>query len=195
MKLKSDKYTTGQKALTHKEFDKLTEVISDLQDELLIKMSVALAIRREDMCIPTKKKTSKNFDPRRGIKINNIDMDNKTLIFYESKKGMSRSVNLPDSIVVLIKKYLKTIPKRENLFSYTGRTAYRRFNHWCRIAGIYERPFHALRATCIKFCRDAGWSDEQVSALTGDSIGVIQQHYRTPTAQEMVDVTNQKPII
>lgn len=195
MKLKSDRYTTGQKALTHKEFDKLTEVISDLQDELLVKMGVALAIRREDMCIPTKKKTSKKYDPRRGIKINNIDLDNHILIFYESKKGKSRPINLPDSIVVLIKKYLKTIPKRENLFSYTGRTAYRRFNHWCMIAQIAERPFHALRATCIKFCRDAGWTDEQVSALTGDSIGVIQQHYRTPTAQEMADVTHQKPII
>lgn len=179
-KLRSDRYTTGQKALTRNEYNKLIEVVDNIEDELLIKIAVATGLRREDLC---------------NIWIANIDINNKTLIFHESKKNLDRTINLPDSIIILIKKFLKTIEKRDYLFSFVGRTAYRHFNHWCRIAGIYERPFHALRATCIKFCKDAGWSDEQVSALTGDSIGVIQQHYRTPTAQEMVDVTNSRSII
>lgn len=195
MKLRADRYKIGEKALSTKEYNLLTEAISDLQDELLIKMAVALGLRREDECVPAKKKTSKEYDPRRGVKIKNLNLYDKTLIFFETKKGESRVINLPDSLVTLIKKYLKTIPKRENLFSYTGRQAYRRFNHWCKIAGIPQRPFHALRATCIKFAKEAGWEDPQIAALTGDTIGVIQQHYMVPSNEEMVTVTNTKSII
>jgi integrase len=180
MKLKSDKYTTGQKALTKKEFEKLIEVIDNYEDELLIKLAVTTGLRREDLC---------------DIKISNIDIDNKTLLFHESKKSRDRTIHLPDQIIVLIKKFLKTIPKRENLFSFTGRTAYRHFNYWCTIASIPERPIHALRATCIKFCQSAKWTPEQVSELTGDTIAVIQQHYSTPTYDEMRSVTSEKPII
>ena len=36
MKLQSDRYTTGEKALTREEYDKLVKVITDLQDELMI---------------------------------------------------------------------------------------------------------------------------------------------------------------
>lgn len=195
MLLKSDRYKSGEKALSRKEYNLLIEVISDLQDELLIKMAVALALRREDICIPAKKKTSKRYDPRRGVKIKNISLDDKTLIFFETKKNQYRVLNLPDPLVTLIRKYLKTIADRENLFDYTGRQAYRRFNHWCKIAGIPQRPFHALRATCIKFAKDAGWEDPQIAALTGDSIGVIQQHYMVPSNDDMVNVTNTKMII
>ena len=41
----------------------------------------------------------------------------------------------------------------------------------------------------------AEWSDEQVSALTGDTIAVIQEHYMTPSKDEMKEVTEMKPII
>lgn len=195
MLLRSDKYKSGEKALSRKEYNLLIQSISDLQDELLIKTAVSLGLRREDICVPAKKKTSKRYDPRRGVKIKNINLDDKTLIFFETKKNKYRVLNLPDSLVTLIRKYLKTITERENLFNYTGRQAYRRFNHWCEIAGIPQRPFHALRATCIKFAKDAGWQDPQIAALTGDSIGVIQQHYMVPSNDEMVNVTNTRSII
>ena len=51
MKLQSDRYTTGEKALTRKEYDKLVKVITDLQDELMIRLGIlATGIRREDLC-------------------------------------------------------------------------------------------------------------------------------------------------
>ena len=143
-------------------------------------MAVSTGLRREDLC---------------SIKIANIDLDNKTLLFHEQKKSRDRSIHLPDPIIILVKKFLKTIPKRETLFSFTGRTAYRHLNYWCTVANIPERPFHALRATCIKFCQAAQWTPEQVSELTGDTIAVIQQHYSTPTYDEMRSVTSEKPII
>ncbi len=179
-KLQSDKYKSGEKALTHKEYEKLIEVVDNLEDELLIKMAIFTGLRREDLC---------------NVLIKNIDLENKLLTFHESKKNKDPTIHLQDSLIILTKKFLKTIPTRTKLFSFVGRTAYRHFNYWCRIAGIYERPFHALRATCVKFSHDAGWNDEQIQALTGDSLRVIQEHYRTPSTDEMRDVTNNKPII
>ena len=50
MKLQSDRHTTGEKALTREEFDTLVKVITDLQDELMIRLGAATGIRREDLC-------------------------------------------------------------------------------------------------------------------------------------------------
>jgi integrase len=192
MKLKSDKYKSGEKALTHKEYDTLIDSIADLEDELLIKLAVATGLRREDIC---------------NVLVSNIDLENNTLIFFESKKNITRPIFLSDSIVTLIRKYLKTIPqggyKRKYkkqivagfLFSIQGRSAYRHFNYWCKIAGIDERPFHALRATCIKFAHDAHWSDEQISKLTGDKISTIQEHYMTPSNDEMRQAAKEKAFV
>lgn len=180
MKLKSERYRSGQKSLSITEYERIMEVIDNIQDELLIKMAVTTGIRREDIC---------------AIKINNINLENGTLTYYESKRRRTRTIYLQPSIVLLIKKFLKTIKKRDELFSYTGRTAYRHLNKFCQIAGIPERPFHALRATCVKFCQMKGWTPEQVSELTGDSIRTIQEHYATPSDTEMKEVIRDKPII
>jgi integrase len=83
----------------------------------------------------------------------------------------------------------------EYIFSKTGRTAYTRLQKYCDKAGIPRRPFHALRATCIKRCQAAGWSIEQVAKLTGDTIAVIQEHYSWPSSSEMQEVAMEKPVI
>jgi len=185
MKLQSDRYKSGEKALTREEYDKLIAVITDLQDELLIKLAVATGIRREDLC---------------NLKFDNVNLIDAKLTYYEAKKSRDRTIDLPDSIIVLIRKFYNSLEKehlkkREYLFDFVGRTAYRHFNEWCVVAGIPERPFHALRATCIKFCHAAGWSDEQISKLTGDKISTIQEHYMTPSVDEMRAVTQQKAIV
>jgi integrase len=69
----------------------------------------------------------------------------------------------------------------EYLITYSGRTANRKLQAYCDKARIPRRPFHALRATCIKFCQAAGWAPEQVSKLTGNTIAVIPEHYSTRT--------------
>lgn len=180
MKLKADKYKSGEKSLSKKEYEKLISVVDNIEDELLIKMAVTTGLRREDLC---------------GVKINNINLVDGILNFHEMKKNLDRSIYLNPEIVQLIKKFLKTQSKREKLFSFTGRTAYRHLNHWCVIAEIPERPFHSLRATCIKFSQDAGWTTSMTSKLTGDSIRVIEEHYMTPSDGEMRDAIRGKPII
>lgn len=180
MRLNSEKYKSGEKSLSKKEYEKLISVIDNIQDELLIKLAITTGIRREDLC---------------SLKIGNINLEEGTLTFHESKKNLDRSIYLAPEIVLLIKKFLKTQPKREKLFSFTGRTAYSHLNHWCVIAGIPERPFHALRATCVKFCQAAGWSASEVSSLTGDTIRVIQEHYATPTDGDMREAIRTKVIL
>jgi len=180
MKLKSDKYKSGEKALSKKEYEKLISVIDNLEDELLIKMAITTGLRREDLC---------------NVKVSNLNLSDGILTFHEQKKGLDRPIYLNPDIIQLITKFLKTQDKRQKLFSFTGRTAYRHLNKWCCVAGIDERPFHALRATCIKFCDNAGWTAQEVSKLTGDSIRVIQEHYQTPSNDEMKEAIQNKRII
>ena len=119
---------------------------------------------------------------------------------FTSIKSRNKTVDLPDEIVSLIHKFYNTLDKSERkkrkyLFDYVGRTAYRHFNHWCRVADIPERPIHALRATCIKFAHEAGWSDEAISKLTGDKIATIQEHYRIPSVDEMRQLMQKKAFV
>jgi integrase len=187
MKVKSERYIYGEKALTRSEYEKLISVITDPQDELLIKMAVATGLRREDLC---------------DIETNNINLKDKTLMFYEAKKKKWRSIDLPDSVITIIEKFYNTLDikeqeqdKTKKLFDFCGRTAYRHLNHWCSVASIPERPFHSLRATCIKFAHNAGWTDEQISRLTGDKIATIQEQYKMPGVDEMREVVRLKPIV
>ncbi len=188
-KLQSEKYRSGEKALTKPEYEKVLSVTTDLQDELLIRMAVATGLRREDLC---------------KIEVANINLQDKTLLFHEAKKDRRdkatgnivekwRTIELQPIVIVTIQKFWKTLPKeqqkRRYLFDFVGRTAYRHFNHWCEVAGIPQRPFHSLRATCIKFAHANGWTDEQIAKLTGDKISTIQEHYMTPSVDEMREVT------
>lgn len=180
MKLQSSKYKSGEKALSKKEYEKLISVIDNLEDELLIKMAITTGLRREDLC---------------NVRISNINLTDGILTFHEQKKKTDRPIYLNPDVIQLIKKFIKTQEKRDYLFSYCGRSAYRHLNKWCVVAGIPERPFHALRATCVKFCQAAGWKPEEVSKLTGDSIRVIQEHYSTPSDGDMRDAVQKRPTI
>jgi integrase len=205
MFVKKDRYRTGEHALSQREYDKLVSVIDHLEDEVMIKLAVSTGIRREDLCHGTIKRkrvdksTKKITDYKMitGIKISDIDFDERKLSFMESKKNRIMDVPLSDNILVLIRKLINSRGKNQNeyLISFSGRTAHRKLQMYCDKAGIPGRPFHALRATCIKFCQAAGWAPEQVSKLTGDTIAVIQEHYSTPTNAEMLAVVQDKPII
>ena len=193
------RYTTGEDALSSKEWQKLISVVDNLEDEVMLKMTVTKGFRREDIGHGTLKRQRKNKTVKvtTGIKIENINLDDKRLTYYESKKDRIRDVPLNDSDITLIKKLINSRGKHQHeyLITYSGRTAYRKLQEYCDKAGIRRRPFHALRSTCVKFCKAAGWSDEQVSSLTGDTISVIQEHSATPSTSEMTEVAEMKPVI
>jgi len=195
----NNQYTTGEDALSMKEWGKLIGVVDNLEDEVMLKLTVTKGFRREDIGHGTIKRFRKNKPVwiTTGIKVENIKLDDRLLIYYESKKDRIRDVPLNDDDIILIKKLLNSRGKQQHeyLITYSGRTAYRKLQEYCDKAGIRRRPFHALRSTCTKFCKLADWSDEQVSRLTGDTIAVIQEHYRTPSTSEMEEVARDKPII
>ena len=193
------RYTTGEDALSPKEWNKLIAVVDNLEDEVMLKLTVTKGFRREDIGHGTikRKRNKKTVHITTGIKVENINIEEKRLLYYESKKDRHRDVPLGDSEIILIKKLINSRGKQQHkyLITYSGRTAYRKLQEYCDKAGIRRRPFHALRSTCVKFCKAAGWSEEQVSRLTGDTIAVIQEHYATPSTAEMSEVAQTKPII
>jgi len=182
MAYKRERYRSGEKALTPREYELLISVIDRLDDEVLIKLAISTGIRREDLT---------------SIKVSDIDLDELRLSFYEQKKRRIHTVPLSPEMARLIRQLLNSRGKNQSeyLFPYTGRTAYARLQKYCDKAGIPRRPIHALRATCIKRCQAAGWDIEQVARLTGDTIAVIQEHYAWPSSSEMQEVAAAKPVI
>lgn len=58
------------------------------------------------------------------------------------------------------------------------KTAYNVLAFYLDKAGLPSRPFHSLRATCIKLCQRKGWTIEQVmkqGASTRNRLGRISQ--------------------
>ena len=182
MYYKRERNRSGEKALKHKEYEKLISVIDRLDDEVCIKLAVSIGARREDLA---------------NIKVKDIDLDELKLSFHEKKKRRIHTVPLSPEMARMIKVLLHSKGKNqtEDLFPYSGRTMYDRLQKYCDKADIPRRPFHALRATCIKRCQAAGWSPEQVAKLVGDTIAVIQEHYAWPSSSEMQEVAADKPVI
>lgn len=189
MKPKSERYTTGEKALTENEYEKLMAIVDNLEDECLFTVAISTGLRRFDVT---------NIQIA-NIHFNTDDHPGNWLTYNEKKKGNRiRTIPLNDKSVQVIKKLINTRSKKDKnpkLFSFNDRTAYERLKRACIKADIPQRPFHALRATCIKRCQRAGWTPEQVSALTGDTIAVIQEHYSTPSISEMREVVTVKSIL
>jgi len=199
MKPYRDRYKTGEQAFSKTDWIKFINVVDKLEDEVLFTLAVTCGFRREDICHGTVRKyiDNKKIPVVTGIRIDSINLIEATITYYEHKKQRMRTISITESNVILIKKLLNTRGKMQSkwLITYSGATGYRKVQDYCKKAGIRTRPFHALRATCIKFCRAAGWEDEQIAHLVGDTIAVIQEHYMTPSTDEMKEVTALKPII
>jgi hypothetical protein len=128
----------------------MLNVCGSFREEILLKGGVAWGLRREDF-----------------VKVRIVDIRETEMTYYEKKKDRIRIVPIGIKLSLLISKYLKTVPKNQKyLFGSSGSTAYRRLQDLCIRAEIPRRPFHALRATCVKFHQAEGWTIEQISELT-----------------------------
>ena len=177
--------TSGEISLTEDEYQKLIMACETVEEELLITMAVELGLRRSDIS---------------KIKIADIDLEHNRVSYFEHKKDRIRTIPMPPRLVQLVKKYMATLPKtgrrQKMLFkwgasTFGDKTAYRRLQVLKERAGIRTGeplPFHALRATCIKFKQKKGWSPEQAARLIGDTVRVVQQHYATPSDQELQEL-------
>jgi integrase len=182
-------YRTGEFSLTEAEVGRLIASARSFSDEILLRLAIATGIRREDV-----------------VRIERVGLDVATgsVTYHEAKKRRVRTVRIGGETLSALRKYVNELPasskwlfpSRERGGSHlTGRTAYNVLQRALENAGLAPRPFHALRSTCVKLAQRKGWTPEQVSDLTGDSIRVIQLHYSTPTAGEMAEVARDRPLL
>jgi integrase len=179
----------GEVSFTDAEIDLLTAKAETLEEELMLALELALALRREDAA---------------GVLVENIDLPGSRLTYVEHKKHVKkkeggrivdkgsriRTVFIGPRLRQAIVKYLNaTGKKKSRLFGCTGKTLYNWLQSMCDRAKIPHRKFHAFRATSIKRHLKAGWTIAQVCALTFDSPRVIETYYTVPSLDEMRELT------
>jgi len=182
---KAAPYRTGEYALTRKEYGKALAACQNLEDRVLIMVGCTLGLRRSDIV----RLEWANIDIR--------DPESATVTYQEKKKGNRlRTVPIGPKLAQELTILRNTQPKaQKTVFSFKDRQAYNRFQKVCQIAGIEERPFHALRATAIKFMQAAGWRPEQVCEITGDTLRTIQEHYVTPSKSELAESAREREVV
>lgn len=178
---------SGEKALTIQNVEKLLEVITDLNHSALIKLAITGGIRRGDII---------------GIYKKNVNFENNSVMFFENKKQLFHTVFIPidtmNTLAMSVKSNKKTpflFPANDIKRHICSKTAYNILQKYLKKAGIERRPFHALRATCIKLAQKKGWTSEQTAKHIDDTVRVVQEHYATPSNEEMSETAKERPII
>ena len=168
-------------AFSENELKRLLASCSHMEDYIMILLATRYGFRREDIV---------------KLKINNVDLINSTLTYYEHKKNRDRTIPLELDVVTELKRYINTIPADKRILGFLlpfqdGTTAWRHLQDLCESAkipvpqGRTGRPFHALRGTCVKARQAAGWNLNEVAALIGDEPETISKHYATVTPSEL----------
>lgn len=161
-------------SLSIEEQERLLSVTETFEDLVLLRLALSTGIRREDIA---------------RIEVGNIDLENRRLKFWESKR---RWWEVPLTIEVRqeIERFLNTFPNgRKKLFDMTGRTAYNRLQKYLEKASIKkELSFHDLRRSFIKTAKRKGLSPKAVSQITGDTLATIEQSYAN---LDMVELTEE----
>ena len=179
---------TGEYALTETQVKKLLSVVGRIDHEVLLRIAIELGLRRGDVV---------------ALEQENVDLEKCVILFNETKKGGKiHQVPISDSLTKMINQYLNVVGKNKWLFPsshnskkhISSKTAWNILNKYLIKANLPQRPFHALRATCIKLCQRKGWSIEQVMKLTNDTFRTIKTHYDVPSEEEMLEVAKSKPI-
>jgi len=182
-------YRTGRDALTEEEIPRVLDAVRSYQDEFLLRLAISTGIRREDLI---------------AIELAGVDAETGLIRYYEAKKKRHRPVAVGGETLKSLRRHVQALrpgsrylfPGREaGVKHISGKTAWNVLDRALRDAGLKPRPFHALRATCVKMAQKRGWTPEQVAELTGDTIRTIQTHYSTPSHDEMVQVAREYPIL
>ena len=187
-KAQNGSHTSGEKALTKDQVKKLLSSITDLEEEALLRLALNAGIRRNDIV---------------GIKRDGTNTTLRKVGFWESKKKRFKTVDISEETARVLEMWLNATkniksdyvfpPRKKGAVHMGDATAYRILQDNLLKAGLPRRPFHALRSTCIKLCQAQGWEIEKTAKHVGDSVRVIQEHYTTPSEEEMSEAMKNKP--
>ena len=184
--------TSGEQALTQKQVKDLIDTCPNIEEAALLSLTVSTGMRRSDII---------------RVKVRDLNLDENKVSYREKKKGdRIRTVGIPGKTVTKIRQWLNArnsdseflFPARQENSStghISGRTAYNVFQRNLERLGLEKRPFHSLRATCVKLCQRRGWSPEQTARHIGDRVDTVQKHYSTPSDEELFSVSQEKELI
>lgn len=179
--------TAGEHSLTKGQVEKLLGVTTDMRAKVLLEVAVTGGLRRDDVV---------------NVRVDGIDTLNNSLTFREKKKGgKAHTVYLPGQVIQDMSMYSK-IHKSEWLLPGASRgkhlcskQAYNIFQATLKTAGLSPRPFHALRATCVKLCQAAGWSATATAKHLDDTLFVVEKHYSVPSVEERKATAQERAIL
>jgi integrase len=198
----SRRYRTGKDALTEKEVNLIFQKVEKLEEESLISLAIASGIRREDIVAIEKKniEIDETYIPEgQGHLLKIIFWEQKRKRYWTTYVGGRAAQSIIQLMNVQKKNKIRArwlfISPHDKNKHLSGRTAYNILQKLLKRAGLRPRPFHALRATCMKMCQKKGWSIEQTMELTGDSWRTVQEHYLTPTEDEMKETATKKRLV
>lgn len=187
-----DRMTAGKHALTEGQVKKLINNCPHLEEATLLSLGVSTGMRRFDIV---------------RVLVDDVDLEENKVAYKEKKKGNRiRVVGLPQSTSTKIKRWLNVrdssskylFPARQSNSEtghISGRTAYNIFQRNLERNSLDKRPFHSLRATCVKLCQRKGWTPEQTAEHIGDKIETVRKHYSTPSDEEMFKVSKEKSLL
>jgi integrase len=184
-------YRSGELSLSAAEVARVLDAAPGFDDRVLLEVAISSGIRREDVV---------------AIRREGVEFDGEVVVisYFEAKKARDRHVRLGGRVVVDLRAHLKDLPRgsrwvfpsrKGSRGHLSGRAAYDILQRSLEGAHLPARPFHVLRATCVKLAQARGWSPEQVSELTGDSLRTIQRHYSVPTIAEMGEAARSRPLL
>ena len=190
------RYRTGRDALTDSEITLLLNHCTDLEDYTLLSLGIATGMRREDIVNVEQKDI-------REIQVPEVSGPVLEVRYWEHKRNRTWRGYVAGQAAQTILQLMNANRGHRWLFAspwnpkkhLSSKTAYNTFQRWLKKAKLKPRPFHSLRATCIKQCQRKGWSIEQTMELVGDSWRTIQEHYMTPSEDELQETAISKPLI
>ena len=192
------RYRSGRDALTDSEIALVLRACTTAKDYALIGLTIATGMRREDV-VNVEQAHIREIPPEEtganGFVIG--------IVYWEHKRRRMWRAYVAGQIAQFCVQFMNSHPKSRWLFPspfsekrhISSRHAYDLFQRALKKAGLRPRPFHALRATCIKQCQRRGWTIEQTMELTGDSWRTIQEHYLTPSEDELRETAISKPLV
>lgn len=188
------RYRSGRDALTDEEIRKLMASCRTREEETLLSLAIASGMRREDIVavkVGEIQDLTSESEPAVSIKF----WEKKKRRWYVVRIGGTAARNVLSRIHEL-KRSQWLFPSHHSARAHlASRSAYNILHRVLARANLRPRPFHSLRATCIKQCKRLGWSMEEVMEHTGDSWRTVQEHYLTPTYEEMTALAKRKPLV
>jgi integrase len=181
-------YVSGEKTLSEKEVELFLSKINTIYDEAFFRLAINTGMRRDDIV---------------NVRQADVNLAERTVSYFERKKRRIRTVPISEATAQKLAQHIAVCGRREWLFPspqdpkghISSRQVYNRFQYHLKAAGLEPRPFHVLRATCIKMCQRKGWLPEEAARLIGDDLRTVQLHYSVPTDAEMKELMKEKEVV